>query len=205
MNSLSRRDALRIVGASVGTVGLAGCLGEGGGETTGGDDTTTDGSTTDGTAGGETDSGDGGSNSGNDWRTAELTNVLTDETFSIDQFEKPVLVETFAVWCSNCKRQQDELINFHEAVGDDVVSVAVDIDQNEDAEKVRKHAESHGYDWYYAVAPGPVTRSLTDEFGTSMAQPPVVPMLLRCPDGSATRLKDGYKSTDFLRTKTQEC
>ncbi|WP_439025960.1 TlpA family protein disulfide reductase [Haloarchaeobius sp. DT45] len=187
MDSLSRRDALRLAG--LGTLGLAGCLSGGG---TGSD---------------STDGGDGAGGSGTTaaWQDAELTNVLTGETFSVSQFEKPVLVETFAVWCSNCKRQQDELIEFHEAVGDDVVSVALNIDQNEDAEKVRKHAESHGYDWYYAVSPTAVTRQLVDEFGTSMTSPPIVPMLLHCPDGSTTRLKDGHKTTSFLREQANGC
>ncbi|WP_267643069.1 TlpA family protein disulfide reductase [Haloarchaeobius amylolyticus] len=189
MDSLSRRDALRLAG--LGTVGLAGCLSGGGTDDTG----------TDGTGGGT----DGGGSGDTAWYDTELTNVLSGETFTVSQFEKPVLVETFAVWCSNCKRQQDELIEFHEAVGDDVVSVALNTDQNEDAEKVRQHAESNGYDWYYAVSPPAVTRQLVDEFGSSMASPPVVPMLRRCPDGSTTRLKDGHKSTSFLQEKTREC
>ncbi|MCT9096253.1 TlpA disulfide reductase family protein [Haloarchaeobius sp. HME9146] len=182
MDSLSRRDALRLAG--LGTVGLAGCLSGGGTDDTG---------------------TDGGGGSDTAWEDTELTNVLTGETFTVSQFDKPVLVETFAVWCSNCKRQQDELIEFHEAVGDDVVSVALNIDQNEDAEKVRNHAESHGYDWYYAVSPPAVTRQIVDEFGTSMTSPPIVPMLLRCSDGTTTRLKDGHKETSFLREKANGC
>ncbi|WP_440991393.1 TlpA family protein disulfide reductase [Haloarchaeobius baliensis] len=183
MSEFSRRDALRLAGLGA-TAALAGCtssLGLGGG---GSDDCTTE---------------DGA------WRTTELTDVLTGETFTIDSFEKPVLVETFAVWCSNCKRQQDELIEFHEAVGDDVVSVALDTDPGEDAEQVRRHAESNGYHWRYAVSPGQVTDSLASQFGTSMLNPPQVPMLLRCADGCTRRLKDGHKSTSFLREQVDGC
>jgi thiol-disulfide isomerase/thioredoxin len=183
MSDFSRRDALRLAGLGA-TASLAGCtssLGLGGGGS--GDCTTEDGA----------------------WRTTELTDVLTGETFSIDSFEKPVLVETFAVWCSNCKRQQDELVEFHEAVGDDVVSIALNTDPNEDAERVRQHAESNGYDWRYAVSPGDVTNSLVDQFGASMTTPPQVPMLLRCADGCTRRLKDGYKPTSFLREQVDGC
>ncbi|MFC4406163.1 TlpA family protein disulfide reductase [Haloarchaeobius iranensis] len=181
MSDFSRRDALRLAGLGA-TASLAGCtssLGLGGG----GDCTTEDGA----------------------WRSTELTDVLTDETFTIDAFEKPVLVETFAVWCSNCKRQQDELIAFHEAVGDDVVSVALDTDPNEDAEAVRRHAREHGYDWRYAVSPSDVTDSLVSQFGVSMTNPPQVPMLLRCADGCTRRLKDGHKSASFLREQVDGC
>jgi hypothetical protein len=180
MDRISRREALGLVGAGTAT-GLAGCLDSFG-----------------------TDAGasDGGSV---DWRTATLTDVLTDEPFTIESFDRPVLVETFAVWCSNCKRQQDELKTFHDAVGDDVVSVALDTDQNEDAGTVREHARSNGYDWRYAVSPPAVTRSLVDEFGASMTSPPTVPMVLRCPDGTATRLQDGHKPTSYLREQIDGC
>ncbi|ELZ65365.1 hypothetical protein C457_17737 [Haloferax prahovense DSM 18310] len=194
----TRRDVLRLAGAGAvaGTVGLAGCLGGSGGGTVdaGGDATTTG----DGSTGASTDEGA--------WRTTELTDVRTGETFTIEGLlDRPILLETFAVWCSNCLRQQRELVEFHEAVGDDVLTVALDIDPNEDAEKVRKHAEDHGFDWRYAVSPEPVTKTLTAEFGSSMASAPVVPMVRLCPDGSATRLKDGHKTTTFLRERVDEC
>lgn len=183
MSDFSRRDALRVVGLGA-TASLAGCassLGFGGGGS--GECTTEDGA----------------------WRSTELTDVLTEETFTIASFEKPVLVETFAVWCSNCKRQQDELVQFHEAVGDDVVSVALNTDPNEDTEAVRQHAREHGYDWRYAVSPSGATSSLVDQFGASMTNPPQVPMLLRCADGCTRRLKDGHKSTSFLRDQVDGC
>ena len=186
MSDFSRREALRLAGLGA-TAALAGCtsslgLGPGGGGGSG--DCTTE-------AGA--------------WRTTELTDVLTGETFTIDSFEKPVLVETFAVWCSNCKRQQDELIEFHDQVGDDVVSVALNTDPNEDAAAVRQHAREHGYDWRYAVSPTDVTSSIVDQFGASMTNPPQVPMLLRCADGCTRRLQDGHKSTSFLREQVDGC
>ncbi|WP_396611258.1 TlpA family protein disulfide reductase [Haloferax sp. S1W] len=182
----TRRHVLQLAGTGA-VATLAGCLGGGAGST--GDSESSGGATTDGA-----------------WRTTELTDVRTGETFTIEGLlDRPVLLETFAVWCSNCLRQQKELISFHEAVGDDVVTVALDIDPNEDAQKVREHAERHGFDWRYAVSPGPVTKSLTAEFGSSMANAPTVPMLRVCPDGTATRLKNGHKTTEFLRKKVSEC
>ncbi|ELZ81042.1 hypothetical protein C453_18935 [Haloferax elongans ATCC BAA-1513] len=195
----TRRRFLQLAGA--GTIGLAGCLGGGSGSADGGGGDGSGGDSENGGGGGdENTAGDGA------WRTTELTDVLTGETFTVEGLlDRPVLLETFAVWCSNCLRQQKEMISFHEAVGDDVVTVALDIDPNEDAEKVREHAERHGFDWRYAVSPEPVTKSLTDEFGSSMASAPTVPMLRICPDGTATRLKNGHKTTEFLREKVSEC
>ncbi|ELZ90138.1 hypothetical protein C440_17076 [Haloferax mucosum ATCC BAA-1512] len=190
----TRRDFIRLAGVS--SIGFAGCLG--GGETGDG-----------GAEGGQpTDDGtpDGPAGDKGAWFTTELTDVRTGEAFTIEGLlDRPILLETFAVWCSNCLRQQREMVTFHEAVGDDVLTVALDIDPNEDAEKVRDHAERHGFDWRYAVSPEPVTKSLTEAFGSSMASAPVVPMLRLCPDGSVTRLKDGHKTTEFLRERVQEC
>ncbi|KTG07927.1 hypothetical protein AUR64_01445 [Haloprofundus marisrubri] len=210
MDRYTRREYLRFAGVGavgVSTSGVAGCLG---GREAGADEGKAD-SPDPGAETAGSDAMGTGTTTGTDeaeaslWATTTLTDVRTDETFTIDQFDRPVLVETFAVWCSNCKRQQDELIAFHEAVGDDVVSVALNVDQNEDAEKVRTHADENGYDWRYAISPPEVTNALVDEFGVSMTNPPSVPMVLRCPDGSARRLKDGQKSTSFLRERTNGC
>ncbi|MFC7203019.1 TlpA family protein disulfide reductase [Haloferax namakaokahaiae] len=195
----TRRTFLKVAG--VGSVALAGCLGgsespQSTTDSSGGQEQTTDSTTAD----------SGGSSTDSAWFTTELTDVNSEETFTVEGLlDRPVLVETFAVWCSNCLRQQKELITFHEMMGDDVTTVALDIDPNEDAQLVREHTEKHGFDWRYAISPGPVTQSLVDEFGSSMASPPVVPMLLVCPDGSVTRLKDGHKTTGFLREYVSQC
>lgn len=184
MNSgLRRRTLLKTGGVAL--AGFAGCLGDVGGGSDG--------------DGGQTGGGDG------DWRTATLTDVRSGEEFTVDDLasDRPVLLETFAVWCSTCLRQQKQLRAYHESVGDDVVSVSLDVDPNEDAPKVRRHLEEHGFDWRYAVAPSEVTQSLVDQFGQSIAHPPSAPVVLVCPDGSR-RLPDGVKSADALRQQVAD-
>jgi len=80
------------------------------------------------------------------------TNIILDEQpdYTADLAgDGTLFVETFAVWCSNCLRQQKTMIDFHEA-NPDATTVAVDIDPNEDEPKVQDHAEKHGFDWRYA-------------------------------------------------------
>ena len=87
------------------------------------------------------------------WFNADLTNVNTSQTFKITDFKgKVVLVETMAVWCPTCLRQQNNVQALHEALGqrDDFVSVALDIDPNEEADYLQQHAAKHGFDWIYA-------------------------------------------------------
>jgi len=155
--------------------------------------------------GGSDGNGDGsdGSSGGAAWRTTELTDVLTDETFTVGGLEPPVLVETFAVWCPTCTRQQGEvgaLLDRRE----DVTAVSLNVDPNEDADTVRDHAETEGFDWPAAVAPPAVTTSLKDAFGNTVLNPPSAPVVRVCA-GSATLLETGVKSADDLAASLGEC
>jgi len=141
------------------------------------------------------------------WYTEQLTDARTGETFTIAELnaDGPVLLETFAIWCSNCQRQQVELQTFHEQAPDDVTTVALDVDPNEDRSAVADHAEENDFDWRYAVSPPAVTQSLIGEFGRSITVPPQVPMVRICPGGETTRLPDGHKPTDDLLSALDSC
>jgi thiol-disulfide isomerase/thioredoxin len=158
-------------------VGLAGCLG--------GQDETKQ-------TGGPDDAGD--------WLTTSLTTVLTDETFTLDGFDTPTLMQTFAVWCGNCSRQEAQLDKLRQQV-DDVTLVNINIGDDENAEKVRKHAKSNGYDWHWAVPLAEFIEALIEEFDTSITVAPKTPVVLICPDGSYRRLENGVKSADKLQSE----
>jgi peroxiredoxin len=85
-----------------------------------------------------------------------LTDVNSGETFKIADFKgKVVLVETMAVWCPLCTQQQGQIRALHELLGqqEDLVSLSLDIDPNEDAEFLEAYVGQNGFDWRYAVAP----------------------------------------------------
>ena len=134
-----------------------------------------------------------------DWKTIELTDIRTNEKFTIGQFNRPVLLEGFAVWCPTCTRQQQEIKVLHEQIGDDIISIALDVDPNEDIAKVQEHLEKNGFDWYYAISPPELTQGLIDEFGVTFVNPPSAPVALLCPDGSSRMLGRGVKDADLLR------
>lgn len=124
-----------------------------------------------------------------DWRDFPIRDALTGETVRISDFEgTTVLLESFAVWCPTCTRQQQEIRKLHEAVGGDVVSISLDVDPNETEAMVRQHAASNGFDWIYAVAPPELTRALMREFGTAIVAAPSAPVVLICEDQSDARL-----------------
>lgn len=139
------------------------------------------------------------------WMNVELTDVRTGETFKISDFAgTPVLLETFAVWCSTCKRQQDEIADLHTRVGDDVISISVDTDPNENSVKVEEHMERNGFDWRFAVDADDFSRMLVDSFGINVVNAPSAPIVLIDAGGNAELLRFGVKSADELESTIEE-
>lgn len=136
------------------------------------------------------------------WFSSPLLDVNSGETFTIDDYHgQVVLVETMAVWCSNCLRQQREVKALHEALGDreDFTSIALDIDPNEDGDLLRGFAAKNGFDWIYVVAPADVARQFGELYGQQFLNPPSTPILLIDRDGKVHLLPFGIKSAAELQ------
>jgi len=129
------------------------------------------------------------------WRDAEFTDTRTGKKFRISDFKgKKVLMESFAVWCPVCLKQQQEL----KKITDDVVHVSLDTDPNEDVALVKEHADKYGFDWYFTISPPEVTQDLIDEFGRGIVSAPMAPIVLICEDGSSRFLGRGLKLVEEL-------
>ena len=90
------------------------------------------------------------------WFDVPMVDVRTGQSFSINDHQgKVVLVETLAMWCSLCLKQQKEVKLLHERLeGEDgFVSIGLDIDINEAAEDLKTYTENNQFDWLYAIAP----------------------------------------------------
>jgi thiol-disulfide isomerase/thioredoxin len=212
----SRRQVLAATAGAGGGL-LAGCLGGGGDP--GGDgndgsdrDSMEDGSDGDGMDDGSSTSTDDGTmddgsmddGSGGDassWRTVELSTVRDEETFTVEGLEGPVVVQSFAVWCPKCQRQSGELAN----VGDAATVVSLNTDPNEDAAKVRQHAEDNGFDWRFAVAPSEMTKSLIDEFGSTVTNAPSTPVIVACEDGGTEFFSGSIQSAGEIESAAGNC
>ena len=134
-----------------------------------------------------------------DWRDIPLRDVVSGETFRISDFEgQPILLESFAVWCPTCTKQQREIQELHRDLGNEVISISLDVDPNEDEDLVRDHASRKGFDWLYAVAPPELTMALIAEFGTAIVAAPSAPIVLICEDQGARLLKRGVKKAEAL-------
>ena len=140
-----------------------------------------------------------------EWMKIELTDVVTGEKFTIDDFKgKSVLVESFAVWCPTCLRQQLEIKELAISEHEDIIHISLDTDPSEDADRIREHLSIHNFSWHYAVAPIELSNMLVDEFGLEAVAAPAAPVILICPDQSARLLQTGVKSSDVLLAETEK-
>ena len=138
------------------------------------------------------------------WFSVELKDVNSGQTFKLSDFKgRIVLVEGMAVWCTTCLRQQHELVRLHEQIGEAAISVAIDVDLNEDEALLKKHAESNGFTWRYAVGTPELAQTLAAEFGNRFLNPPGVPMFLIDRDGGVHLLDFGHKTVEYLTRQIQ--
>lgn len=136
------------------------------------------------------------------WFDMELKDVRTGETFTMNDFAgKVVLVETMAIWCPNCAVQANEVRKLHEALGnpEDLVTVSLDVDFNEDDASLKEYVEGYGFDWRYAVAPLEVARALGNLYSAEYLNPPLSPMLIIDRKGGVHLLDFGKKDAETLQ------
>lgn len=137
-----------------------------------------------------------------DWFNASLTNAQTGEQFTINELEgKVILLETLAMWCSNCLKQQKEVKALHELLGEreDFVSIGLDIDPYEEAQTLKEYAESNQFTWIYVVAGAEVSREIGLLYGDQFLNPPSTPMFIIDRNGEVHPLPFGIKSAEDLK------
>lgn len=137
-----------------------------------------------------------------DWFAIALTDARTGETFTINDFKgKVVLVETMAMWCPNCLFQAAQVKKLHRLLGnrDDLVSISLDVDVNEDQASLKAYVDEYGLDWHFAIAPLGVARALGNLYTAEYLNPPLSPMMIIDRDGNVHHLNYGQKSAETLK------
>ncbi len=130
--------------------------------------------------------------------SVELVDVATQNTFTLGTLatERPVLLETMAIWCTNCRAQQREVVAAHQLV--EFESVSLDVDPNERPGDLAVYAAEMGFDWRFATANQNLAAALRDRFGPAVLNPPSTPMILLFPDGSVRALEfRGYSAAEL--------
>jgi len=136
-----------------------------------------------------------------EWFGIRLTDVVTGVTFSMNDYAgKVVLLETMAIWCPNCLVQAAQVRTLHETLGysDDLVSVSLDVDVNEDAATLKEYVDEYSLVGHFAVAPLEVARALGNLYTAQYLNPPLSPMLIIDRGGEVHHLQYGKKTAEVL-------
>lgn len=120
----------------------------------------------------------------------ELTDVRSGESFTLGELsaDRPVLVETMAVWCTTCLSQQRQVVMAHELA--EFHSVGIDVDPNEDADDLADYAAREGFDWRFVMADAELVQLLTARYGFGVTNPPSTPTFIIV-DGQIRALEFG--------------
>lgn len=103
--------------------------------------------------------------------------------------EKPLLVETMAIWCTNCRGQMHEVQAAHALA--DFHSVSIDVEAHEAPADLAAYADQQGWDWPFVKADAASATALRERFGTEVLFPPGMPKILFRRDGSVELLPLG--------------
>ena len=134
------------------------------------------------------------------WLDIELTDAETGETFTLASLEGGVVaVEPMAIWCSNCKAQQDNLKEVYDdvaAAGVTYISLGIDPGENPDA--LAQYADKRGYEWTFVQSPNEFSRALNDLFGPQILSAPSTPLIVLDASGDVVFQDFGFHGPDKL-------
>jgi len=134
-----------------------------------------------------------------DWQNLELTDAQTGESFTLASFEdKTVFVEPMATWCTNCRKQLNNVNSAIPEAGEDVVFIALSVEGNLADDKLAEYATRQEFDMMFAVATPELLTALVEEFGRKITSPPSTPHFIIRPDGSTTELTTGIEAPEVL-------
>lgn len=133
------------------------------------------------------------------WTRLELTDVAG-TSFSVSGLAgKPVFVENFATWCSNCLRQLGDTQKAAARAGDSAVFLALSVETDLAAADVADYAKEHGFDDIrFAIMTPEFLAATRDAFGTSSLIPPSTPKVVVGASGGAGDVVTGFETPEEI-------
>jgi cytochrome oxidase Cu insertion factor (SCO1/SenC/PrrC family) len=133
------------------------------------------------------------------WQTLEIVDTDGVSFTLADCIGTPVLVELFATWCSNCRRQLPKTQEAAVTMGDRAAVIALSVETDLSPDAVTEYAEQNDFpDIRFAVMSPDLLAAFVDAFGNSAANPPSTPKIVIDAQGRAGELTTGQESTDEL-------
>lgn len=116
-----------------------------------------------------------------------------------DYAGEQVFVETFATWCSNCRRQLGDTTAAAVQAGDDATFLALSVESNLDPAELDDYAAENGFEGVtFAVLDDASLATLSQTFGNAVLVPPSTPKFTVAPDGTVGELVTGFESADEI-------
>lgn len=134
-----------------------------------------------------------------EWLFLPITDV-SGQTFTIESLQgKPVFVENFATWCSNCLKQLGKTQQAAASAGDDAVFVALSVETDLDAGEVGDYAQDNGFDDIrFAVMTPEFLAAMEDAYGKSALNPPSTPKIVVDAEGAPGKMTTGFEDPDQI-------
>ena len=134
------------------------------------------------------------------WLDIELTDAASGETFTLASLEGEVVaIEPMAIWCSNCKAQQDNVKSaFADIEAAGVRYISLGVDPNESLGALAKYADRRGYEWTFAQSPTEFSRAINDIFGAQILSVPSTPLIVLDGSGEIVYQDFGFHGPDAL-------
>lgn len=134
------------------------------------------------------------------WTSLPITDV-DGETFTIEELAgRPVFVELFATWCSNCREQLGTTQEAAAAAGEDAVFLALSVETDLDPEAVAAYQRDEGFDdLRFAVLSEELLLAVKEDLGTSALNPPSTPKVAISSDGEVGELVTGFEDIEEIQ------
>ena len=131
-----------------------------------------------------------------------LTDVSTGDSFYLgDNLGKVQVIETMAVWCTRCNRQQKEMAIALQKLGSDILFISVDVDPNENEEILKRYVENNGFSWPFVVPGSEFSQNLSLLTSKMVLDPTATPVIIIDSNGKLHVLAGEIKSSSFLLTE----
>ena len=130
----------------------------------------------------------------------ELTDAASGETFTLASLAGDVVaIEPMAIWCSNCKAQQNNVKDAYADIADaGVTYISLGIDPGENADSLAKYAERNGFEWTFVKSPTELSREFSDLFGAQILSAPSTPLIVLDANGEVFTQEWGFHDPDSL-------
>jgi len=134
------------------------------------------------------------------WLDIELTDAASGETFTLASLAGDVVaIEPMAIWCSNCKSQQNNVKAAYPDLADaGATYISLGIDPGENPGSLAKYADRNGYDWTFVTSPTEFSRELSDLFGPQILSAPSTPLIVLDTEGALVTQEWGFHGPDRL-------